>query len=429
MNNVNIINCFSFAFTYVILSLTFYNFSKISCIKLFLFCFFSELIFVFIDWQSFSTLPIALCAAYILKQDIQPIKALFITMSTTILMTIFVFAVGSFIRIFNIVSIKYYNYFMSIIFIFYGMITYFVICQIKNKFEIKNKTFKIDLRFLKYLLIFEVLILFIISFAIPMILLAKEKNKIFIFYFLCSILMMIISLLLIFIYYIHINKTILEEKNQLYKLSKQLILKEYDTAIRIKHYYNKLYYSLLPFILKRDIESIEKYFREYITPVQMNHAPDAEDTKISLEKIQNILIRNLINMELIKSQYNDTYKINLIVLGEIEIKAVKDIDIFKILTIFIDNAIEAVEEIENQETSIISISFVQENNKLFIKIKNDITGEINISKIYYKAYTTKENHNGYGLSYALDIIESYENLEHMNYIEFHEFIQVLVITQ
>lgn len=82
--------------------------------------------------------------------------------------------------------------------------------------------------------------------------------------------------------------------------------------------------------------------------------------------------------------------------------------ICKISGILLDNAIEAV---ENLEQKYISLYIYNENDYFVISISNNFTNCIEIDKIDSKTYSSKGNNRGYGLSLVKNIVSKNRNIK------------------
>lgn len=100
------------------------------------------------------------------------------------------------------------------------------------------------------------------------------------------------------------------------------------------------------------------------------------------------------------------------------------LDICKIVSVFIDNAIEEVKNIDNKY---IGIDLYMEENKLFIKISNCYGNKINIDKIFDEGYTTKGSGHGYGLPLVKEIIKKNSIFENRLEITDEIFSQILIV--
>ncbi len=100
------------------------------------------------------------------------------------------------------------------------------------------------------------------------------------------------------------------------------------------------------------------------------------------------------------------------------------LDICKIIGIFLDNAIE---EVENLDEKYIIIEMFMEDEKLKISITNIFDTAVDKSDIYKVGYSTKGGKHGYGLSLVKKLTDKNKNLKTHHEINGDEFTQVLEI--
>ncbi len=100
------------------------------------------------------------------------------------------------------------------------------------------------------------------------------------------------------------------------------------------------------------------------------------------------------------------------------------LNISKVIGVFLDNAIEAVEPLN--EKNIILEMFVMDGY-MCIDVSNNYEGMIELDKMANKGYTTKGKGHGYGLSLVDEIISSDLNLENEKKISRDIFTQELKI--
>lgn len=101
-------------------------------------------------------------------------------------------------------------------------------------------------------------------------------------------------------------------------------------------------------------------------------------------------------------------------------------NIYRLLGIYIDNAIEAAKESENK---MVSIEIYPLKNKLIIVISNAYKGNISIKTIKKKGYSTKGKGHGNGLYYAEKIIKKSDLLEGESSVINNYYIQKIIITK
>ncbi len=158
--------------------------------------------------------------------------------------------------------------------------------------------------------------------------------------------------------------------------------------------------------------------------------PDDEDLKMKTALIMDVGLRALIYSKLLYMKNNNLIfdleidrKIENIQLIELDEKII--LDICKIVGVFLDNAIE---EVEKMDDGSISIEIYILDNKFNISVANTFEGTIDFDKIYEAEYTTKGGEHGYGLTLVKELIEKNPKLENVRMINDDVFIQVLKIS-
>lgn len=204
------------------------------------------------------------------------------------------------------------------------------------------------------------------------------------------------------------------------------ILNEKDKYIRINSKYNMTISSLhelgdVVSILKikshenrnqlktiRDmIKKKDKKVIEYINALLGDKLKEDEKLRVETSLITNSEISSLIYSKMITMK-DKGINTNLHVDKAIQKSNLYDLDeimtlyICKIIGVWIDNAIEAV---SNLETKNIEMQmYVDLDNNLNIIISNNYDGYIDLKSINQEGYTTKGGNHGYGLSLVKDII-------------------------
>lgn len=95
-------------------------------------------------------------------------------------------------------------------------------------------------------------------------------------------------------------------------------------------------------------------------------------------------------------------------------------DLCTIVGVFLDNAIQAVENINEKS---IGIYLYQEKDEFVISISNTYQGKIDLENMYNKGYTTKSEGHGYGLSLVKEILDKNQNFKNERLIRGNMFIQ------
>lgn len=134
---------------------------------------------------------------------------------------------------------------------------------------------------------------------------------------------------------------------------------------------------------------------------------DDKELKIRTSVISNTMLGSLIYSKLLTMKENnithnlhiskDINKSHLINIGD-----KTNVDICKIIGVYLDNAIEAVMEAEVKE---INIDLYLEDAYFCISIANTFKGKVDLDAITDYGYTTKSNGHGYGLSLVKEVIK------------------------
>lgn len=102
------------------------------------------------------------------------------------------------------------------------------------------------------------------------------------------------------------------------------------------------------------------------------------------------------------------------------------LDICKILGIFLDNAIEEVETLDDKY---IFIEMYMEDKSIITSITNTYNHDLDPDDIYQLGYSTKGKNHGYGLSLVRKIINKNDKLNTYHKISDNEFTQILEINR
>lgn len=205
-------------------------------------------------------------------------------------------------------------------------------------------------------------------------------------------------------------------------------LKEYETMLdqyRISNHENKnqllIVRNMLP---EGDIET-----RNYIDKIVQNNLKDNNNIMIKVSKIPSGGLKGLIYSKLLvmkekKIEYNLNISRGVSTIDLIKLDDNVVLDICKIIGVYLDNSIEAVEDLNEKS---ISIEMYMQDENLIIRISNNYEGLLDINKIDEKGYTSKGSGHGYGLPLTKELINNNSRLSNNKSISGNIFSQELVI--
>ncbi len=221
----------------------------------------------------------------------------------------------------------------------------------------------------------------------------------------------IIGLIVIFLAYIYV-KLILTIKTQNLKieeleLNNRTLSIEDETIRCFKHDFLNFVQALDGYVQNEDIAGIKKMNEEILKECEELHNIETLNSKVIGDSgIYRILAQKYC---LAKSE---NITMNIEVLMNISEVKISNYQLCKILSILLDNAIEAAKECDEK---VINVRFMKDlrDNKGLIIIENSYNRiDIDINKIFEKGYSTKQNNkdHGLGLWNVRKILNTTENL-------------------
>lgn len=197
----------------------------------------------------------------------------------------------------------------------------------------------------------------------------------------------------------------------------------YQDLRSFKHDYTNILLSMRTYIESKDFENLSSYFHEKIMPYDQEMQ---EDTKIlsHLSQLQVLPLKSLIYSKLLVAM-NSKLNIQLEIPALVQQINMKDLDLVKVVGIFLDNAIEAASETDDK---ILNISILSSQESTILSISNSYRGDItNRKEIYELGYSTKGENRGIGLFNARKVLDTYPNVIHKTTYKAHIFGQTLEI--
>lgn len=226
---------------------------------------------------------------------------------------------------------------------------------------------------------------------------------------------------------LHIKIEVEAEKQKLEQQKKYIeSLEKNNNEIRkFKHDFNNIILGLEGYITSNEVNNIK--LRDYFYNNIKNLNTKIELDNIVLSHLNNIKvpsIKNLLTNKIISAQNNDS-KVNISVEDEIDNFYVNEMQLSRILGIFLDNSLEAGLELDNNR--FIELIILKANKTIVIQITNTFKNtNLDIDKINESGYSTKGENRGIGLSSANDIISKHNMILNTR-IEDNLFKQILTI--
>ena len=206
-------------------------------------------------------------------------------------------------------------------------------------------------------------------------------------------------------------------------------LKEYEDILdryRVSNHENKN--QLLT--IRNMLPKSNKKVVSYIDTIVENKLKDNDKVMLETAKIPAGGLRGLVYSKILLMKDLDIHY-ELVISSEIKtvdlINKIDDstmLDICKIIGVYLDNAIQAV---ENLKDKYVNIEMYLENKDLVISISNNYQNVIDIEKIEEKGYTSKGDGHGYGLTLTKEIIDNNKKLSNQKKMSKEIFTQMLKI--
>lgn len=182
-------------------------------------------------------------------------------------------------------------------------------------------------------------------------------------------------------------------------------------------------------VLKGMLVKHDKKLDEYIDSIISERKEDDEDFFYKTNLIPSGGLRGLVYYKLLAMK-DKNIKVDLTIESKIRRVKLENLcisvnkDICKIVGVILDNAIQAVENLEQKN---IDIEMKKEDNKFIITVSNNFDGLIDLGNIENSGYTTKGNGHGYGLTLMKQLVNKNTMIENKRYIYGNMFVQKIII--
>lgn len=200
----------------------------------------------------------------------------------------------------------------------------------------------------------------------------------------------------------------------------------YNNTRKFRHDYVNILTTLNGYIQNDDIEGLKDYFNKHIVP--SGRSISEKDSRLGLLKhIKIMSLKGLVASKIIKAQSLniDTF-VDIVEEIQSEDLPIYELDLCRVIGIFLDNSIEAAIEIPNPKISF-GITKTEDMTVLIIANSCEKDNMPSIGEMYKKGFSTKGNNRGIGLSNASEILSKYNNVFLDTFIEDGQFIQKIQI--
>lgn len=197
----------------------------------------------------------------------------------------------------------------------------------------------------------------------------------------------------------------------------------YQDIRRFRHDYTNLLSSLKQAIKNRDIKGVEQIYDAVFLDSDKQFYKSKYDIA-NLYNIENDALKSIISVKLIEAQSKDI-KTSIEVENRIDIPdSLELINLLKIVSIFLDNAIEAA--IQAKQPYISFTYFIDDGHKIMIIENSTRERKIDTKSIFHYGVSSKGDGRGIGLSNVRNIVSSNQKISLMtssdDYIFRHELI-------
>lgn len=199
----------------------------------------------------------------------------------------------------------------------------------------------------------------------------------------------------------------------------------YKEIRSFRHDYTNILISLNEAIKEEDIVAIRTIYSEVIADSDRKFYDGKYDIA-RLSNIQNPAVKSLLSSKMLEAQKKGI-TISVEVDVEIEQPALELIEFITILSILLDNAIDAAEQCVNGN---IVFAYFQEDDRKIIVVENTtLEDKVSTSHIFEYGHSTKGDNRGIGLANVKAILDNYPKFSISTNSSNHRFVQELVFLE
>ncbi|TFJ44256.1 histidine kinase [Carnobacterium divergens] len=198
---------------------------------------------------------------------------------------------------------------------------------------------------------------------------------------------------------------------------------QFKEISKFRHDYKNILTSMENFIMDRDMDGLDEYYHSMLK----TSSKVIEQNDYKLEKLGNIqdrALKSILASKLITTQEKGIdARIEVTeIISKVNMNVVS---LVRLMGIFLDNAIEELEELGE---GVLSVAVYQDEKAVHLIIQNSCREDIpKLYQLKTKGFSTKGTNRGNGLSNVQDIVTEAENIRLATTIEHQLFTQKLVI--
>ncbi|HFI2447689.1 TPA: sensor histidine kinase, partial [Streptococcus suis] len=178
-------------------------------------------------------------------------------------------------------------------------------------------------------------------------------------------------------------------------------------------------------IKEEDIVAIRSIYQEVIADSDRKFYDGKYDIA-RLSNIQHPAVKSLLSSKMLEAQKKGI-AISVEVDAEIEQPALELIEFITILSILLDNAIDAAEQCANGN---IVFAYFQEDDRKIVVVENTtVEDKVSTSHIFEYGHSTKGDNRGIGLANVKTILDNYPKFSISTNSSNHRFVQELVFLE
>lgn len=197
-----------------------------------------------------------------------------------------------------------------------------------------------------------------------------------------------------------------------------------DEMQKSRHDYKNMILSIQDFVTEKRFDELEKYFEDEILKSE-NMERASKNIYLATKQIKNLPLKSLINAKL-NEAVSKGIKVEITIFAEIDIKSVMTLDLCRIVGNLLDNACDAA---ITSEKKIVSLIMLKNENRFSITLCNSFDGDVDLSKVWDKGYSSKGKNRGQGLSIVKKLIGQHQNILLNTEIKNNLFVQDITIEE